>query len=92
MGDSVDNKGDHPRGAMPGDGVLEDGLAGARLAKDQAEPALLCVDLEDVEVALLVLHERRVLVDGEWIPAEAEEGLDHSGWMLGTAVWRLTVK
>jgi TATA-box binding protein (TBP) (component of TFIID and TFIIIB) len=38
---------------------------------------LLAVDLEDVEVALLVVEEGRVFVDGEGTLAESEEALDH---------------
>ena len=67
------------------DGVFEDGFAGAGFAEDEAEPALLAVDLENVEVALLVFEERGVFVDDEGVVAETEVASDHGGggvWWL----------
>jgi hypothetical protein len=67
------------------DGVLEHALAGAGFAEDEAEAALLAVDLEDVEVALLVVEERGVVVDGEGVFGEAEVAFDHGGggeWLM----------
>ena len=61
------------------DRVFEDGFAGAGLAEDDTEAALLGVDFEDVEVALLVFEERLVLVDAERVLANAEVGADHGG-------------
>jgi len=51
---AVDDGGDPLFGVVVDDGVFEDGFAGAGLAEDEAEAALLGVDFEDVEVALLV--------------------------------------
>ena len=56
-------------GVVADDGVFEDGFAGAGFAEDEAEPALLAVDLENVEVALLVFEERGVFVDDEGVVA-----------------------
>ena len=75
---AVDDGGDPMLGVVADDGVLEHGLAGARLAENQAEPALLAVDLEDVEVALLVFEQRGVLVDGEGLAGDSEVGADHN--------------
>ena len=73
-------------GIVADDGVLEDGFAGAGLAEDEAEAALLGVDLEDVEVALLVFEQGRVVLDGEGLVAEAEVGFDHS---VGRLFWSM---
>jgi hypothetical protein len=45
------------------EGVFEDGFAGARLAEDEAEAALLGVDFEDVEVTLLVFEYGTMLAE-----------------------------
>jgi hypothetical protein len=79
---AVDDRRDPLFGIVAGDGVFEDGLAGARFAQNEAEAALAVVDLEDVEVALLVLHERGVLVMDEGVAGEAEVGADHGGCQL----------
>ena len=81
--EAVDDRRDPLLGIMADDGVLEDALAGAGFAEDEAEPALVAVDLEDVEVALLVFEQGGVLVDGEGALAEAEVAFDHGGWLLG---------
>lgn len=52
---AVDDGGDPLFGIVADDGVFEDGFSGAGLAEDEAEPALLAVDFEDVEMALLVI-------------------------------------
>ena len=70
-------------GVVADDCVLEHGLAGVRLAEDQAEPALLAVDLESVEVALLVFEQRSVLVDGEGLAGNSEVASDHGGGWVG---------
>ena len=77
---AVDDRRDPLLGVVADDGVLEDGLAGAGFAEDEAESALLGVDLEDVEVALLVFEERVVGLDDEGVVAEAEVGADHMRW------------
>jgi hypothetical protein len=82
---AVDDGGDPLLGVLPGEGVLEDGLAGAGFAEDEAESALLGVDLEDVEVALLVFEEGLVFFDGEGIFTKSVVGSDHgdgNGWMF----------
>jgi hypothetical protein len=48
---------------MADDGVLEYALACARVAEDEAEPALLAVNFQDVEVTLLMIEKWGVLVD-----------------------------
>lgn len=83
---TVDDGGDPLFGVVMDDGVFEDGFAGAGLAKDDAEAALLGVDFEDVEVALLVFEEGLVLIDAERVLANAEVGADHGG--VG---WKLSV-
>lgn len=76
-------------GVVVDEGVFEDGFAGAGLAEDEAEAALLGVDFEDVEVALLVFEEGLVVVEGEWVLAEAEVGADHGGEGLLMECWWL---
>ena len=88
---AVDDRGDPLFGIVAGDGVFEDGLAGAGFAKDEAEAALAVVDLEDVEVALLVLHEGGVLIKGEGVAGEAEVGADHDGCQLLVIGYQLSV-
>ena len=51
---AVDDGGDRVLGVVVDDVVFEDGFAGAGLAEDEAEAALLGVDFEDFKVALLV--------------------------------------
>ena len=85
---AVDDGRDPLFGIVADDGVFEDGFAGAGFAEDEAEPALLAVDLENVEVALLVFEERGVFVDDEGVVAETEVASDHGGggvWMLDAA-------
>jgi hypothetical protein len=79
MEGAVDDGGDPLLGILPGEGVLEDGLAGSRFSEDEAEPALLGVDLEDVEMALLVFQEGLVIFDGEGIFTKSVVGSDHGG-------------
>ena len=88
---AVDDGRDPLFGIVAGDGVFEDGLAGAGFAKDEAEAALAVVDLEDVEVALLVLHEGGVLIKGEGVAGEAEVGADHDGCQLLVIGYQLSV-
>ncbi len=88
---AVDDRGDPLFGIVAGDGVFEDGLAGAGFAKDEAEAALAVVDFEDVEVALLVLHEGGVLIKGEGVAGEAEVGADHDGCQLLVIGYQLSV-
>ena len=83
---AVDDGRDPLFGVVADDGVLEYGLAGAGFAEDEAEAALLGVDLEDVEVALLVFEQRGVVLDGEGGVADAEVGFDHGVCRL---VWWL---
>ncbi|MCW1914751.1 hypothetical protein OJ996_14280 [Luteolibacter sp. GHJ8] len=64
-------------GIVVDDGVLEDGFAGAGFAEDEAEAALLGVDFDDVEVALLVFEERVSLFNDEGVLAESDVGADH---------------
>ena len=61
---------------MVDQGLLEDALAGAGFAQDQAQAPLLGVDPKDVQHLLLVLQEREVLgVEG--IALETEVGTNH---------------
>jgi hypothetical protein len=52
---AVDDGSDPALGIVVNEGVFEDGFASAGFAEDEAEAALLGVDFEDVEVALLVI-------------------------------------
>jgi hypothetical protein len=64
-------------GIVADDGVLEDALAGAWFADNEAETALLAVDLEHVEVTLLMFEQRGVLGDGEGLVPDSEVASDH---------------
>src|SRR5262249_17874591 len=57
-------------------GLLDDGLAGAGDAEDEAETALLTMDLEDV-VNLLLLGQEFQLAAVEGVLGESVEGSDH---------------
>jgi hypothetical protein len=72
---------------MADDGILENAFAGARLTDNEAKSALLAVDLEDVEVALLVLQERGVVVNCEGLLAEAKIASNHGGGCLCFRLW-----
>ncbi len=74
---AVDDRGDPLFGVVVDEGVFEDSFTGARFAEDDAESALLGVDFEDVEVALLVIEEGLVFLDDKGVLAEAEVGADH---------------
>jgi hypothetical protein len=76
MQGAIDDGGDHPFGIMLEEGVLEHGLARARLAQDQAEAALLGVDLQDVE-DLLLMGEQGDRLGIEGMALDAEMGADH---------------
>ena len=82
---AVDDRRDPLLGIMADNGVLEDGLAGARLAEDDAKPALLAVDFQDVEVTLLMFEQRDILVDGEGLVADSEAASDHGSGVLWNA-------
>ncbi len=77
MEGAIDDGGDPLFGVVVDEGVFEDGFPSARLAEDDAEPALLGVDFEDVEVALLMFEEGLLFIDDEGVLAEAEVGADH---------------
>lgn len=74
---AIDDGGDPLFGIVTDDGVFKNGFAGAWLAEDEAETALLAVDFEDVEVALLVFEQGGVVVDGEGVFAESEVGFNY---------------
>ena len=76
---AVDDGSDPLFGVVLDDGVFENGFAGAGFAEDDAEPALLGVDFEDVEVALLVFEEGLFFIDAKRVLANAEVGADHGG-------------
>jgi hypothetical protein len=76
---AVDHRGDHAFGVVGKQGLFQDALAGARFAQDEAEAALLGVDVEDVEDLLLMGQQgERFGVEG--MALEAEVGADH-GWV-----------
>ncbi|MBK9990947.1 MAG: hypothetical protein IPP19_09495 [Verrucomicrobia bacterium] len=83
------------------EGLFEDGFAGAGFTEDEAKPALLGVDFQDVEDLLLVREQRkRFRVEGDFLKTEV--GADHgcasaewfgfllSGfWLPASGIWRL---
>ncbi len=58
------------------EGLLDDALAGARLANDDAEAALLAMDEQRVEHLLLMRQEFELLAS-EWVLSDAEVRADH---------------
>lgn len=74
---SVDDRGDPRLRVGFDDGMFEDGFPSAGVAHDDAEPALLGVDFEDVEVALLVVEQGGFRTGGKRVFGEAEVGSDH---------------
>lgn len=82
---AIDHGSDHPFGIVVEERMFEHALAGARFAKNQAEAALLGVNVEDVEDLLLMGKER----DGlgiEGMALQAEMRTNHRGWALGVEV------
>jgi len=75
---AVDDGGDPLFGVVGDEGVFEDGFSGAGFSDEDAESALLGVDVEDVEVALLVGKQRGVFIKSEGVTGESEVGSDHS--------------
>ena len=72
----VDDGGDDAFGIVFDEGVFEDAFAGAGFSQDEAESALLGVDLQDVEDFLLVGQQGDgVAVEG--ITLESKVGADH---------------
>ena len=83
----VNHRGDHPLGVEGEERLLEEALAGARFAQDQAKAALLGVDLEDLEDFLLMGEQReRVAVEGVFL--QAEMGTDHGRGDCGRSLGR----
>lgn len=73
---AIDYRSDHAFGIVIEQGLLEHAFAGARLAQDQAEAALLSVDDEDVE-DLLLMGQQRDGLGIEGVALQAEVGADH---------------
>jgi len=74
---AVDDGGNPVFGVVMYEVIFEDCFPGARFAEDEAEPTLLGVDFEDVEVALLMLKEWSFFIDDEGVTGEAEVLPDH---------------
>ncbi len=83
---AVDDGGDPLFGVVMDDGVFEDGFAGAGLAEDDAEAALLGVDVDDFKEALLVGKEGLGFVNEEGVLGNAEVGADHGGVVFACVV------
>ena len=64
--------------------LLEDRLAGARNAEDEAEPALLAMNFERV-VDFLLVRQQHEFAEVEGVLGEAVEGSDHHGCSLRRA-------
>jgi hypothetical protein len=82
---AVDDGGDEALGVVLDEGGLDDALAGAGLADDQAQAALLAVDTQGIEDLLLVGQQGWVVL-GEGISLEAEVGADHGVVSLATGL------
>src|SRR5579863_6653350 len=67
---------------MTAEGLLDDALARAGLADDDAQPPLLAVYAQRVEDLLLHREQRRRVV-AEWVALETEVGADHGRGSLG---------
>ncbi len=76
---AVDDRSDPVFGIVGDDVAFEDGLSGAGFSQDEAESALLGVDFEDVEVALLMGEKGRIVSDDEGVLGKAEVLSDHVG-------------
>ena len=74
---SIDDGGDPVLLVVVKEVVFEDGFAGAGFSEDEAEAALLGVNFDDVEVALLVGEQRGLIIDDEGVFGEAEVLTDH---------------
>ncbi len=88
---AVDDGGDPLFGVVVDEGVFEDGFPGAGFAENETEAALLAVDFEDVEVALLVFEQWCLGTRGEWVGGDAEVRSDHDAvfgcWRLDFVGW-----
>ena len=74
----VDDRGDHAFGVVVQEGLLQDALARAGFAQDEAEAALLSVNSEDIEDFLLVSQQREGFgVEG--MALETKVRADHRG-------------
>jgi len=79
---AVDDGGDPVLLVMMKEVVFEDGFSGAGFSEDEAEAALLGVDFDDIEVALLVGEQWGFVIDDEGVSGEAEVLADH-GFLRG---------
>lgn len=73
---AVDDRGEEPFRIVAREGFFDDALAGAGLADEEAESALLAVDAEGVH-DLLLMRQERVFAPGEGVLVEAEVSADH---------------
>jgi hypothetical protein len=73
---TVDDRGDHAFGVVIQEGLLQNALTRSGFAQDQAKPALLRVDPEDIENVLLVSQQgKRFGVEG--MALETKVSPDH---------------
>lgn len=74
---AVDDWGDPVLGVVGDDVAFEDGFSSARFSQDKTQAALLRMDFEDVEVALLMGEKWRIVGDDEGVFGKTEVLSDH---------------
>lgn len=74
---AVDDWGDPVLGVVGDDVAFEDSFSGARFSQDKTQAALLGMDFEDVEVALLMGEKWRIVGDDEGVFGKTEVLSDH---------------
>lgn len=79
---AIDDGCDPLFGIVMDDSVFENGFAGSWFAENETKAALLGMDVDDVEVALLVRKKGLFFVDEKGILGNAEVRADHDfeGW------------